>query len=228
LSLDREKEFHPPEKLVKPTKPQTTGQDQESSDTGDDDTAGADLKDFEEAIKEGRIKPPDAAKAIQQHKDVRDVIGIAQPVLSEFDSEFTDYNRGAHAYRNKQWDDARKAWEDLLKRPEQERHYRTVWAAFMLGKVGLKTGDFDSASKWFEQTRALAAAGFADSLGLAADSYGWEGRSEWKKDHPEKAAPLFLTQLALGDPSPIVSLKALVPDREPVEGMLNYGPEDFS
>ena len=39
------------------------------------------------------------------------------------------------------------------------------------------------------------------SLALAADSYGWEGRAEWKQAHPEKAAPLFLTQLALGDES---------------------------
>ncbi|HET9375330.1 MAG TPA: hypothetical protein VFO40_10170, partial [Chthoniobacterales bacterium] len=73
--------------------------------------------------------------------------------------------------------------------------------------------------------RDLAKEGFADSLGMAADSYGWEGRSEWKQNHPEKAAKLFLTQLALGDESAIVSLKALIPDREPVEGMLNYGPE---
>ena len=40
-----------------------------------------------------------------------------------------------------------------------------------------------------------------------------------------KAAALFLTQLALGDESAIVSLKALIPDREPIEGMLNYGAE---
>jgi hypothetical protein len=60
---------------------------------------------------------------------------------------------------------------------------------------------------------------------LAAESYGWEGRAEWKQEHPEKAAPLFLTQLALGDTSAVVSLKALIPDREPVDGMLNYGPE---
>src|SRR5579864_1698025 len=31
-------------------------------------------------------------------------------------------------------------------------------------------------------------------------------------------------QLALGDDSAVVSLKALIPDRDPVEGMLNYGP----
>src|SRR5204863_591797 len=121
--------------------------------------------------------------------------------------------------------EARAAWEDLLKRPEQDRHYRTVLAAFMLGKVALKEKDFPTAAQWFQRTRELAKAGFADSLGLGAESYGWEGRAEWKQEHPEKAAPLFLTQLALGDPSAVVSLKALIPDREPVEGMLNYGPE---
>src|SRR6202008_3034381 len=84
-----------------------------------------------------------------------------------------------------------------------------------------KTGD-PEAVKSFQITRDLAKAGFADSLGMAADSYGWEGRSEWKQGHPEKAAPLFLTQLSLGDESAVVSLKALIPDRDPVAGMLNY------
>src|SRR5204863_5063779 len=120
--------------------------------------------------------------------------------------------------------EARAAWEDLLKRPEQDRHYRTVLAAFMLGKVALKEKDFPTAAQWFQRTRELAKAGFADSLGLAAESYGWEGRAEWKQDHPEKAAPLFMTQLALGDDSAVVSLKALIPDRDPIEGRLNYGP----
>ncbi|PYJ42587.1 MAG: hypothetical protein DME80_11200, partial [Verrucomicrobia bacterium] len=68
-------------------------------------------------------------------------------------------------------------------------------------------------------------AGFADSSGLAAESYGWEGRAEWKQGHPEKAAPLFMNQLALGDASAVVSLKAVIPDREPASGLLNYGPE---
>jgi len=34
---------------------------------------------------------------------------------------------------------------------------------------------------------------------------------------------MFLTQLALGDESAVVSLKALIPDREDIDGMLNYG-----
>jgi hypothetical protein len=229
------REFHPAEKLVVSDKPKPKS-DEETTDTNTSSSQGteeADVKDFEAALTEGRIKPPDPAKAKQQHKDARDVIATlygAQtsanpPLLAEFDSEFADYHRGASAYLNKQWDEARKAWENLLKRPEQDRHYRTVWAAFMLGKLGLKTSDYQSAAQWFQRTRELAAAGFADSLGLAAESYGWEGRSEWKQEHPEKAAPLFLTQLALGDASAVVSLKALIPDREPVEGMLNYGPE---
>jgi hypothetical protein len=227
------REFHPAEKRVVSEKSKPKSDEETTDNSRSQDTEEADVKDFEGALKEGRIKPSDLAKAKQQHKDARDVIATlygtqtnANPALApEFDSEFADYHRGASAYLNKQWDDARKAWEDLLKRPEHDRHYRTVWAAFMLGKLGLKTSDYQTAAQWFQRTRELAAAGFTDSLGLAAESYGWEGRSAWKQDHPEKAAPLFLTQLALGDPSPVVSLKALIPDRDPVEGMLNYGPE---
>jgi hypothetical protein len=220
------KEFHPTEKRVVSEKAEQKS-DEETSEKNDadSDTQEADFKDFDAALKEGRIKPGDVAKATQQHKDARVMIMGSSPLPPEFDSEFADYHRGAWAFHNKNWDEARKAWEDLLKRPEQDRHYRTVWAAFMLGKLGLKTNDYQSASQWFQRTRQFAKAGFADPLGLAAESYGWEGRAEWKQEHPEKAAQLFLTQLALGDPSAVVSLKALVPDREPVEGMLNYGPE---
>src|SRR5436190_1682172 len=215
------KEFHPTEKRVVSEKAEHKS-DEEASDNSDlsDATEDADLKDFDVALKEGRIKPPDPAKAKEEHKLAREI--ITSPT-AEFDSEFADYHRGAGAYLNKNWEEARNAWEDLLKRPEQDRHYRTVWAAFMLGKLGLKTNDYQSASQWFQRTREFAKAGFADSLGLGAESYGWEGRAEWKQEHPEKAAPLFLTQLALGDPSAVVSLKALIPDREPVEGMWNFG-----
>jgi len=187
-------------------------------------TADVDMSDFVAALREGRIKPENSEKATEQHKAARDRIAKADDKPEEFASEFADYHRGALAYRLGDWDEARKAWEELLNRPAEERHYRTVWAAFMLGRVALKTGSTE-AVRWFQRTRDLAKDGFADSLGLAAESYGWEGRSEWKQNHPDKAAKLFLTQLALGDESAIVSLKALIPDREPIEGMLNYGPE---
>ena len=225
------RDFHPAEKL-----PVSQKREQESDGTKIDDatnkdpTTEADLNDFEVALQQGAIKPPDTTKAKEQHKNARDALdstfaGTFKPLPAEFDSEFADYHKGAAAYLTQQWDQARAAWEDLLKRPEQDRHYRTVWATFMLGKLALKTKDYPAATQWFQRTREIAKKGFADSLGLAAESYGWEGRSEWKQDHPEKAAQLFLTQLALGDDSAVVSLKALIPDREPIEGMLNYGPE---
>src|SRR5439155_26820814 len=142
-----------------------------------------------------RIKPPDAAKATQQHEAARRAIDqtnntTTNALPEEFDSEFADYHRGAFAYRRGQehWDGALQAWENLLKRPEQDRHHRTVWAAFMLGKIALKAKDYPTAVNWFQRTRELAKAGFADSLGMATDSYGWEGRCEWKQNHPGKAA----------------------------------------
>ena len=227
------RDFHPPEKLVvsKETAQKPEGGElEERTKKTSDNTTETDLKDFDLAVQEARIKSADPAKAKEQHKQARAALdatasGTQTPLPAEFDSEFADYHKGAAAYLNQQWDEARTAWENLLKRPEQDRHYRTVWATFMLGKVSLKEKDFPTATQWFQRTRELAKAGFADSSGLAAESYGWEGRAEWKQEHPEKAAPLFLTQLALGDASAVVSLKTVIPDREPASGLLNYGPE---
>jgi len=224
------REFHRAEKLVVPKRKETQA-DGDPRAIRSQDTAEADLKDFADALQAREVKPADPTKATAQHEAARALIAQTNSTTTatlpdEFSSEFADYHRGAFAFRRGQehWVEARQAWEDLLKRPEQDRHYRTVWATFMIGKIALKLGD-PAAVEWFQRTRQLAGAGFADSLGMAADSYGWEGRSEWKQEHPAKAAPLFLTQLALGDKSAIVSLKALIPDREPIEGMLNYGAE---
>jgi hypothetical protein len=224
------RDFHPPEKLVVSKEAAQINEEEERTKKTSENTTETDLKDFDSAVQEARIKPADAATVKEQHKQARAALdatasGTPTPLPAEFDSEFADYHKGAAAYLNQQWDEARAAWENLLKRPEQDRHYRTVWAAFMLGKVALKEKDFPTATQWFQRTRELAKAGFADSSGLAAESYGWEGRAEWKQDHPEKAAPLFMNQLALGDASAVVSLKAVIPDREPASGLLNYGPE---
>src|SRR5271165_6348849 len=225
-------EFHPAEKLILVKIEDTDNGDNNSNPNPKlTATEQADAIDFDAAIKEGRIRPPDPDKASKDHEAARDLISktdekTTDSLPEEFDSEFADYDRGAFAYRRgkEHWAEAAKAWQQLLQRPEAERHYRTVWALFMLGKIAVKSGDPEAVT-WFQKTREAAKSGFADSLGMAADSYGWEGRSEWKQNHPERAAPLFLTQLALGDTSAIVSLKALIPDRSSVDGMLNYGPE---
>ncbi len=178
----------------------------------------ADIKDYDDAIKTGRIKPPDVeyAKRLQR--------GDGKEGEEEFPSEFADYHRGANSYRMEDDDGKEPAvasWEAVLKRPKEERHYRSVWAAYMLGKQALYM-DRPDGPKWFQMARALAKEGFADSLGLAADSYGWEATCEVKAGHMETAAALYLQQLALGDESAIVSLKELIPDREAIEGQMNF------
>ena len=221
------REFHPKERPA--IVPRTLSDSNQTVDPAPmaKATADADAADFAAAIKDGSLKTDDLAADQKQHALARisllttGTAGSAR-LPDEFDSEFADYDRGAFAYRQARWDDARKAWLALLGRPAPQRHYRTVWAAFMLGRLALKNSD-PAAVQWFQKTRALAAQGFADSLGMAADSYGWEARSELRQGHPETAAPLFLTQLALGDESAVVSLKALIPDRDDVDGMLNYG-----
>ncbi len=220
--------FKPTQQRVLPkTKPGADANTPGELETTNEQAARVDLADFQEALGKGLIK---GADALAQHKAARDVIAAANEATTatlpaEPASEFADYNTGAFAFHlgAKHYDDAAQHWEALLKRPAAERHYRSVWAAFMLGKLAVYAQQ-PEAVKWMRMARQLAKEGFADSLGLAADSYGWEAKSELDQDHLEKAAQLYLTQLALGDSSAIVSLKALIPDRAPIEGTLNFGP----
>src|ERR1700687_5636616 len=74
------REFHPPEKLVVSEKPKPKNDEETTDNRSSQDTEDADLKDFEAALKEGRIKPPDPAKAKQQHKDARGLIAGTSPL----------------------------------------------------------------------------------------------------------------------------------------------------
>ena len=195
LEVKRLAPIRPLEKLVEPDFSQAQP-DERPQQIRDRFVALADEHDFETALQQGEIKPSDVTVAKRDHQVARQIIdrttaATTEVLPAEFPSEFADYHRGAFAYRRgaEHWEEARQAWEMLLRRPEHERHYRSVWAAFMLGKIALKK-DEPAAVTWFQRTRELARQGFKDSLGMAADSYGWEGRSEWKQNHPEKAAPL--------------------------------------
>jgi tetratricopeptide (TPR) repeat protein len=123
-----------------------------------------------------------------------------------FPPEFSDYAEGAIAYHELRLDAAVQAWERLLRRPDAERHYRSTWAAFMLGKVSLRT-DPAAAVTWFRRTRQLAAQGFADRLGLAATSLGWEAWGETAQGHWDRALVLYGEQMRTGDPSAFASLQ---------------------
>ncbi len=120
--------------------------------------------------------------------------------------EFADYFRGAIAWHQSDTNGARTAWTALLARPDTERRYKSTWAAFMLAR-SWEDEDAGKAATFFGMTRALSKDGFADSLGLAASSIGWEARVHLKKSRFDRAIDMYLEQLASGDNSAYASLR---------------------
>ncbi len=157
-----------------------------------------------------------AERAVVENAELAEAVksGYLKSKEDTAGTDFENYQKGAAHSISGNSDEARAAWEALLKRPAAERKHRSVWAEYMLGKFYLSEDKFDEAVKHFQNTRQLAKDGFVDSWGLAADSYGWEARAELDAGHAENAARLYLTQLALGDVSAVVSLKSLIPDRD--------------
>ena len=83
------REFPSPEKL-RPASKESAGD--------------AEVKDFTAALKEGRIKPPDAALALREQEEARTLLSATDDkstaaLPAEFASEFADYHRGAWAWR---------------------------------------------------------------------------------------------------------------------------------
>lgn len=126
-------------------------------------------------------------------------------IPDQLPAEFTDYLRGAIFYYQRQPEKAREVWLGLLKRPRQQRLYRSTWAAFMTGKTLLEEDPADAA-KWFQLVRELAKEGFVDSLGLASSSLGWEARAALNMEHYAQAIKLYMAQMATGDPTARASL----------------------
>ena len=119
--------------------------------------------------------------------------------------EFESYLRGLLAYHADRTNEACALWRALLSLPVEQRRHRSTWAAFMLGKAMLDT-DRPAACAWFRQTRQLRADGFADALGLAPASLGWEALAELRLGNYERAVDLYLQQEAAGDGSALLSL----------------------
>jgi hypothetical protein len=129
--------------------------------------------------------------------------------------EFGAYLQGAFAYRRGDLAAAAGHWQRLLALPEQARHYRSTWAAFMLGRAALRRSprDLDAAVAWFRRTRELAARGYADSLDLAVASLGWEARANAARRRYDRAEALYAQQADAGDPSAVDSLRILWRER---------------
>ena len=136
---------------------------------------------------------------------------IAPEIPPGLPAEFDDYLRGAVAWHGANTNQARQAWQRLLSRPPGQRVFRSTWAAFMLGRL-LAEQDPAGAIGFYQQTRALAKAGFVDSLGLAASTVGWEAQAEYHLGHYERAIQLYLEQLGSGDETAFESLRWVASD----------------
>lgn len=190
-------------------------------------TAAADLADLRTALERGGMTAAPRQALVAEYSRIRTRLrehaasvgvfreGRKAPLELPADlrtpagvpAEFADYLEGAIAYHQGRYDAARAAWERLLKRPEDQRRWRSTWAAFMLGKTALLRKAPQAAVPWFERTRELAGQKMEDSLGLAAASLGWEGRAELDQGHYDKALVLYARQADSGDPLALSSLQ---------------------
>ena len=133
-------------------------------------------------------------------------------IVAGLPEEFGDYFDGAIGWSSPlvlNQEICRRFWERVLELPPAQRHYKSVAAAFMLGKSWAQE-DPDTAAGYFQQVRALAKSGFADSTGLAAASLGEEARLDLARKQFAPAIDLYLEQFATGDPTAANSLQFAV------------------
>ncbi|MCF7765220.1 MAG: hypothetical protein K9N62_16255 [Verrucomicrobia bacterium] len=182
-------------------------------------TLETELQDLRAALRQSGLPEPQADTLVKAHEQERRKLRVLgqsiedarlQPrVLEGLPPEFADYFRGSIAWHLGRTDEATAAWENLLRRPAGERHSKSTWAAFMLGRAESTTPDPDwnRAIARFQEVRQLAAEGYLDSPGLAASSIGWEAQAHLKSGNYPRALELYLEQAAGNDPSAVMSLQ---------------------
>ena len=162
------------------------------------------LRDYRERLAAHRRRTIWMTEAQRQQVEVPEFVAPEAP--ASLPPEFALYLRGAIAWHAGDVKEARHQWQAVLALPAEQRKYRSVWAAYMLGRsyVGEKP---DEAVRWFGFTRGLAQRGFSDSTGLAAASLGWQGRVALDRGDTLAAIKLYVEQLATGDGSAAASLR---------------------
>lgn len=192
-------------------------------------TAEADTADLEKALSDLKVPPAQVAGLLTKHAAFRNALTEARKkaarrsygaqrtdlladavsklsVPGGLPPEFSHYGRGALAFHQGKLREARRAWRAVLALPEEDRHYRSVWAAFMIGRSLVDT-DPKAAIAWLERTRDLARRGLADSLDLATTSLGWEGRAELNLANYRGAIELYLAHYRAGGHGAALSLR---------------------
>lgn len=121
--------------------------------------------------------------------------------------EFRLYARGARAWAAGDETEAQNAWRELLALPEKERFYRTVWAAYMLGRAACNKQP-SLAREAFQQARRAAETGYADSQHLAEASWGWEARTHLQENNYAEALRIYFACFQRGDSTSVASIQA--------------------
>ena len=137
----------------------------------------ADIQDFKEALSRycSELKPEKAQEIINEYmaysyycRKSPMTASIKPPEVPEKLQEFIFYLDGVlEMHRTNELPRTIPVgWQKLLALPPENRHYRTVWAHFMLGSVFKK-----DLHNHYENCRKAARQGFADTPGLARRSY---------------------------------------------------------
>jgi predicted Zn-dependent protease len=89
-------------------------------------------------------------------------------VSDQIPTEFRMYQRAIVHMRRVEIDEAIAGLEALLNLSPDKRHFRSTWAAYMIGMLEEEPSKRTAA---FQRVQTLTADGFADTLGLAAASW---------------------------------------------------------
>jgi hypothetical protein len=131
-------------------------------------TTEAELSDLRAALRKNRTPKGQLESIVAAHAAERANLsgwGTNQPqVAAGLPQEFAHYFRGSIALRQGDGATAIREWETLLRLPAAERQFKSVWAAYMLGRAQQEE-EPDRAIECFQQTRSLAARGLCRQHG---------------------------------------------------------------
>ncbi len=136
---------------------------------------------------------PDAQAASSAGGDLPDAIRL--------------YTAGAVAFAHGDTGSASTYFAAVLALPPGKAASRSVWAAYMLGRISAKAGDAPAAALDFRKTRDLAANGGADPLRLATASLGDEARLRLDAADMPGAVALYAEQAAARSSEAVQSLR---------------------
>ena len=156
-----------------------------------------------DSLRQENTEPPTGADETLEKK--KPAPATPPPLPDHLPREFAEYWKASRAWTAKDTNGAVAIWKKILELPAKERHFKSTWATFMLGKATLKSNPA-LAREYFQQVRTLAKAGFEDTLGLASSSLGWEAKTHYDDGRFLPAMELYLDQAATGDPTAINSL----------------------